>query len=637
MKLKHHITACLFLFILFILISCKKDEPTPEGGNKIEIGTTTIDNYAYQTATISTMLTSTGDNKIIQHGHCWSTEPEPGVNDDHTSLGSISESKLFTSNLQNLEPNTTYYFRAYITTSNVSVYGDEKELRTLKTGKPVIVTAEVLNITAYTAECGGEVVNDSGLVVTACGVCWNKTGDPTIDNSIAYTTDSLGTGNFASEITDLEESISYFISAYATNEKGTSYGEVKTFNTIPLVLPTVSTDLIDNITTSSARYFGTVSNEGNGTVSIRGICWDTSPDLIIGNCLGFTENGTGLGDFTGDITELVDGTIYYTKAYAINEKGTGYGEVKSFQTIPILIPEVETNDVNNITTNSVQCGGNVLNEGNGTVAARGVCWNTTGNPSLENCLDYTNDGGGSGSFISNISGLTEGTNYFVRAYATNEKGTACGDERSFVTEVAPCGELTINYGGQVYHTVEINDQCWFKENLNIGTRINGTQDQQNNSTLEKYCYDDNQSRCDEYGGLYQWDEAMQYVTTQGAQGICPDGWHIPSDSEWGELVDYLGGSGVAGGKMKEVGYVHWSSPNTGATNSSGFTGLPAGGRSSSGGSFNNVVYRGYFWSSTEGDASGAWRRTLFYNSDDVWRYDAYETSGYSVRCLQDGD
>ncbi len=125
------------------------------------------------------------------------------------------------------------------------------------------------------------------------------------------------------------------------------------------------------------------------------------------------------------------------------------------------------------------------------------------------------------------------------------------------------------------------------ENLNVGSMINGSSNQTNNGIIEKYCYDDNTSNCDTYGGLYQWEEMMQYVTTPGAQGICPDGWHLPTDEEFKTMEMALGMSqGEAddtgwrgtdeGGKMKESGTTHWYSPNMGATNSSGFTALPGG-------------------------------------------------------------
>jgi uncharacterized protein (TIGR02145 family) len=184
------------------------------------------------------------------------------------------------------------------------------------------------------------------------------------------------------------------------------------------------------------------------------------------------------------------------------------------------------------------------------------------------------------------------------------------------------GNPTVTYGGQVYHTVQIGTQCWFRENLNIGTRINGSQDQTNNGIIEKYCYGDNEANCNTYGGLYQWDELMQYVSTEGAKGLCPDGWHIPTDAEWSTLTTYLGGESVAGGKMKEAGTSHWASPNAGATNSSGFTALPGGSRYY-GGNFVNLTYNAYFWSSSQYDDSIAWYRNLYYDNEIVFRYYYY--------------
>ena len=123
-----------------------------------------------------------------------------------------------------------------------------------------------------------------------------------------------------------------------------------------------------------------------------------------------------------------------------------------------------------------------------------------------------------------------------------------------ITDGIPCiGEPTVMYEGKQYNTVLLGSRCWFKENLNVGTRIDGVDEMLENGLLEKYCYDDSEANCDTYGGLYQWNEMMQYTTTEGAQGICPTGWHIPTYAEWLSLGDFLGGLGIAGGKMKEVG------------------------------------------------------------------------------------
>ncbi|RLD45177.1 MAG: hypothetical protein DRI89_01825 [Bacteroidetes bacterium] len=207
-----------------------------------------------------------------------------------------------------------------------------------------------------------------------------------------------------------------------------------------------------------------------------------------------------------------------------------------------------------------------------------------------------------------------------------------------------CGD-PITYGGQNYSTVQIGTQCWMAENLNIGTRIDGTANQTDNPTIEKYCYTNSNAYCDTYGGLYQWNEMMQYVTTEGTQGICPTAWHLPSDAEWktmemdlgmtqsqADATDWRGTD--EGAKLKEPGTTHWSSPNTGASNSSGFTGLPGGYRIASNGLFDQLTNVAYFWSSSV-NGSDAWYRHLYTSYTQVMRNADPKAYGYSVRCVQD--
>jgi uncharacterized protein (TIGR02145 family) len=214
----------------------------------------------------------------------------------------------------------------------------------------------------------------------------------------------------------------------------------------------------------------------------------------------------------------------------------------------------------------------------------------------------------------------------------------------FPPQLLECGgSLIDSRDGQSYNTVLIGTQCWMAENLNVGTKINSTQSgyqQQDNGTIEKYCNNNDEANCDVYGGLYEWPEAMQYVTTDGAQGICLDGWHLPTDGEWATLSDYLGGSSVAGGKMKSTGTIEegtglWYSPNTGANNSSGFSGLPGGYRYYLDGSFSGLGSFGYFWSSSQGSTNNAWSRFLYFYNANVNQYYIVKDSGFSVRCLKD--
>ncbi|HOW24784.1 MAG TPA: FISUMP domain-containing protein [Bacteroidales bacterium] len=217
----------------------------------------------------------------------------------------------------------------------------------------------------------------------------------------------------------------------------------------------------------------------------------------------------------------------------------------------------------------------------------------------------------------------------------------------------PCGCVApVTYEGYTYPTVQIGSQCWFRENLNAGTMIisdAGGQLQTDNGIIEKYCYNNLAVNCEVYGALYEWNEAMQYITEEGAQGICPYGWHIPTDEEWkilegssdsqypvGDPIwDEEGTRGFdAGGNLKEAGTVHWNAPNTGATNTSGFTGLPGGARRIFFGDFEDLGNWGYFWTSTEEDLTYAWRRYLSHSETGSSRYFYHKNLGYSVRCLK---
>ena len=189
--------------------------------------------------------------------------------------------------------------------------------------------------------------------------------------------------------------------------------------------------------------------------------------------------------------------------------------------------------------------------------------------------------------------------------------------------------------GQIYHIVEIGTQTWMAENLNIGVRLDGMYDQKDNGEIEKYCYDDLESNCDKYGGLYQWGEIMHYSTIPGIQGICPTGWHIPTHAEFITLANFLGGTSVAGGKLKQAGFVNWIMPNTGATNESGFLGLPTGSRQLSDGAFANAGLSAFFWSSTELDSTFVRSRNLGTSGTSFSSPGYNKGLGISVRCIKD--
>lgn len=245
------------------------------------------------------------------------------------------------------------------------------------------------------------------------------------------------------------------------------------------------------------------------------------------------------------------------------------------------------------------------------------------------------------NFVYNQSGIT-GTNQLVaglgsnkvhywRVNAVNDNGTsAWSSVRSFTSangNTACLGITTVTYSGKTYNTVAVGTQCWFKENLNVGTMIQGAQAQSDNGTIEKYCYNNVAGNCDIYGGLYLWSEAMQYVTTSGAKGICPAGWHIPSKTELETLQTAVNSSSNA---LKSVGQ---GSGNGAGTNTSGFSGLLAGSRNTDF-TFSNLGYSTGIWGSTELGATFAYNFVLeYYGSAADWGYFDKE-NGFSIRCIK---
>jgi len=189
-----------------------------------------------------------------------------------------------------------------------------------------------------------------------------------------------------------------------------------------------------------------------------------------------------------------------------------------------------------------------------------------------------------------------------------------------------CGD-EIRYAGKTYHTVLIGSQCWMKENLDVGTMISGGTNQTNNGMIEKYCYNDVPDSCTRYGGLYQWNEMMQYLTTQGVKGICPEGWHIPTESELQTLKTTVGNSSNA---LKALGQ---GSGGGSGTNTSGFSALLAGQRFFADGNFYFMGSACYFWSSTQ-SGSAAYRIDLYSNDNQIYFIADSKNYGFSIRCLK---
>lgn len=327
------------------------------------------------------------------------------------------------------------------------------------------------------------------------------------------------------------------------------------------------------------------------------------------------------------------------------------------------IPVLTTTEVTEITQTIAISGGVISSDGGALVTERGVCWSTSENPTIAD--NKTLDGVGAGTFISSITDLTANTTYYLRAYATNSKGTGYGSIISFTTLEDSNGAIAFNpnitYGsvndieGNTYKTVVIGAQTWMAENLkttkyNDGTAIpNVTDDNEwENLSSTAYCwYKNNINNGTTYGALYNW-----YAVHTGK--LCPTGWHVPTDDEWTELENYLanngyrydvisigGGENIAKALASDSGWESSTSEGTvGNTdypeyrNKSGFTALPCGNRDYDGG-FYGIGSFGSWWSATEYDPNYAWLRDIGDNGSLVFRFDCSKNYGFSVRCVRD--
>ncbi len=406
---------------------------------------------------------------------------------------------------------------------------------------------------------------------------------------------------------------------YSGKEDGFSVRCIKDDNGITPF--TVSTVAISNITETTATSGGSVTAQSNADVVERGVCWSTSPNPTLED--SHTSDNMGTGSFTSVLTGLIPATSYYVRAYASDTLGTIFGNKVEFTTLGGENPPVA-----DFTAST--------NSGTAPLSVEFTDLSTNNPESWQ--WDF---GDGGASTQQNPSHTyNEAGNYTVQLIVSNGSSSDTMIKDNYITVTGggpgdPCsGIQTVTYEGETYNTVEIGDQCWFKENLNVGTMINGEIGQTNNGEVEKYCYDNDPANCDEYGGLYQWDETMQYTTLEGAQGICPVGWHIPTYEDWDLLTDFLGGQDFAGGTMKEVGTLHWLAPNTGATNESGFTALGGGAHDEING-FYHIGHYCRLWSSYEWTESEAGDRHMNNSYIECLQWITPKINSLSVRCIKD--
>lgn len=394
-------------------------------------------------------------------------------------------------------------------------------------------------------------------------------------------------------------------------------------------LPYLDDTRVSDITMYSAVVKGYVFDEGSSPIISKGICWDstgnpTTDDFV----LKVEENGSGI---SGKINPLSPGQKYYVRCFATNRSGTAYSPVKEFTTIPVGIPVVGTMDVHQIKIRSAVTG--VAVSGNSTmyVTKKGVCYGTEPNPTVENSV--IREIPGAGWYYATLYSLSPATTYYVRGFATTKAGTGYGRELHFTTYRDSVADIE----GRYYYTTTLGSREWLGSNLCV-TRYNngdpiGTTDPSfvNIETIAEpkyqWAYLGDESKVPDYGRYYTWHAVFD------SRKLCPAGWHIPTDEEWTDLINWYGGESKAGDPMKLISIL-WDIYHLPIHDDSGFNSIGSGYRKPDG-AFMEHRQSATFWSSASVSGTEAYSRKIEGLTPVVARNASNKSSGFSLRCVKD--
>jgi len=389
------------------------------------ISTVGVSGFSYTKCFADGQVSASGGEFVMSRGFCLSTLTAPTISDSSIVMGSGQGS--FRSEIRGLAPNTKYYIRAFATNIVGTVYGNELNFKTLSLTVPVLITDTVYNISSASAMSRGTITDDGGSLILQSGLCWSLQPNPTLTDSKVLT--SVIVGPFNAQMNGLASNTTYFVRAFATNAQGTAYGLEKSFKTNILPLASVTTSSVTNVQQTNAMSGGNVTSDNGSSVTNRGLCWGTTTAPTTSGPK-YIENG-GLGSFVATLTGLTASTLYYVRAFATNAAGTVYGNEFSFTTSALSAPIITTTAITGISSNVAGSGGTITSDGGLAISSKGVCWGLNPMPTIAD--SQTNEGIGTSSFKSSMSGLALVTKYYVRAYATNSLGTSYGNELSFTT------------------------------------------------------------------------------------------------------------------------------------------------------------------------------------------------------------
>jgi uncharacterized protein (TIGR02145 family) len=586
-------------------------------------------------------------SSLFARGICWSKEPEPDTSDSHTEIWYNNIAWAFTGRMNGLMPQTTYYARAYAINRIGIGYGEAVAFSTLPDSSVEGTITDIEGNIYKTVEIGPQTWMAENLKTTK----YND-GTPIQDGNIDGPWESRTNGVYAWYHYDISYK-DFYGGVY-------NWHAVNTDKLCPSAWHVPSdaewTNLIDYLSENGYGIDGKGVEIAKALAATSG--WLNSDfkgavgnNQLMNNVAGF--NGIPMGwrypdggwdpDYYG-AWWCSDGSVVM-KSFSFNSqyvntrkndnKGTGVN-VRCVKDYSEIVPVLSTSKVTYIAQNTAVSGGTIISSGNGAITHRGICWNTLPAPDTANftALVFT----GSDNYSCQLTGLEPGRTYYVRSFAKNSTGINYGYEKSFVT-LRELSDSITDIEGNVYKTVEIGTRKWMAENLktthfNDGSSIPYVVDDDdwaNLSTPAVSFYNE--------GGIIIGKDGLYNWYTINTHKLCPAGWHVPNEKELTTLIDYVGRD-YGGGALKSTGTLEdgdglWNEPNFGATNSTGFYGLPGGRRAHSTGGFGFIRGWGYWGVDATNAADASLSLLLYNNMAGVYTEYIDKGDGTTIRCLED--
>ncbi len=529
----------------------------------------------YKSAVLKGKIISGNGDSVTVSGFCYNTATNPTINNN--VLINSSGLREFTDTLTGLQSSTKYYVRFFGTNNAGTGYSEPIEFTTGAFARPEVATDSVNKVFDVQAEMYGHLSSAGQGPVIEMGFCYGINADPTVNDK--KTSVEIVNGSFHATITGLTNNTQYNVRAYAINDGGISYGETVSFTTkSPARLATVIVQKPNQVNFATIFAYGQVWDDGGG-ISEYGFALSSvkyKPEVTdiyaIADTFYYTYTTsnnvtTTTTHFGCNIYGLLPNTLYYIRSVAKNSAGIAYSSTESFTTDATGMPTITTFQVQQIMAKSALVISREMPKmSNVPGVTYGICWNTTGDPDI-NGPSAESKVFSQKYFEVPLTQLLPNTTYYVKAFATYKGATTYGQVISFKT--LNSNQVVTDYDGNEYTTVTIGSQVWMQQNMKTKHYADGT-------TISDYTiYANELAIAAIYGLLYKQDIAVRNIHTENTQGVCPDGWNVPSEGDWETMINYLGGYGVAATELKDSTDIHWTYQNTG-TNGSGFTAIGSG-------------------------------------------------------------